>query len=235
MSAEPDYFLSINTREQLIFDAERVFELVWRFDFNAPGFCVLDVDPKINSKTLRSWMVTLKESLSEIGVRSGSGPFGYLSMGRFDQQVTTKFHRDGAPDESLLMLGYEASNVGSRLFLADYSSAAHDLGMAPKQLLKDFNPMHKRGEELLSRYVTELPQAVPGYSRIVLINNSSLPFDPTRTNSLGVLHQAIIDTPDETQRRIINSTMLALRELDQVDSDAQGHFVTTDQISPKAY
>ena len=133
------------------------------------------------------------------------------------------------------MLGYEASNVRSRLFLADYSRAAYDLGLSPQQLLKDFNPMYKRGEELLGRYVTELPQAVEGHSRIVLINNSSLPFDATRTNSLGVLHQAIIDAPDETQHRIINSTMLASREPDQVNPDAQRHFVTTEQISPKVY
>ena len=235
MSANPSYVLSVGTRDRLIADAERVFDLVWRYDFLAPGFCVLDVGPNIESQTLRSWMLALKECLSAIGVQRGSGAFGYLSMGRFDQQVTTKFHRDGAPDESILMLGYEASNVPSRLLLADYSRAAYDLGLTPKELLKDFNPMSKKGEELLVPYVTEMPQAVGGHSRIVLLNNSSLPINTNRTNSLGVLHQAIIDTPDEAQRRIINSTMLSVRELDLVSPDAQGHFVTTDQISPSAY
>src|SRR5262245_7439710 len=97
-------------------------------------------------------------------------------MARFDQQETTKFHLDGAPDASMLMLGYEPSSVRSRLFLADYTRATFDLGIAPQQFLQEFNPMYRRGEKLLSRYVTELPQPADGHARILLINNSSLPF-----------------------------------------------------------
>src|SRR4051812_36229913 len=96
--------------------AEQVFDLVWRFDFNAPGFCVLDFGPAVDSNTLRSWMVALKRLLSEISVHRGGHPFRFASMARFDQQVTTKFHLDGAPAESMLILGYEPSNVVSRLF-----------------------------------------------------------------------------------------------------------------------
>ena len=225
--------LRIANREHLISQAETIYDLVWRFDFSAPGFCRLEMGAEVDSHVLRSYMVELKKCLSEIGTRRGSGHFGYLSMGRFDQQVTTKLHRDGAPDESLLMLGYEASDVRSRLFLADYSHAAFDLGLSPKQFLKDFNPIHKRGEELLARYITELPQSESGHCRIVLINNSTLALEPGRSNTLGVLHQAIIDTPDDTQHRIINSTMLAANEPDQVNADLQRQFVTTATISPK--
>jgi hypothetical protein len=227
------YNLTISDREHLISQAETIYDLVWRFDFSAPGFCQLDLGAEVDSHALRSCMVDLKERLSEIGTRKGNGPFGYLSLGRFDQQLTTKFHRDGAPDASLLMLGYEASDVRSRLFLADYSHAAHDLGMSPKQFLKDFNPMYKQGEELLARYITEVSQPQSGHSRIVLINNSTLAFEPGRVNSLGILHQAIIDTPNDAQHRIINSTMLASREADQVQPQLQRLFVTTDKISPK--
>jgi len=156
--------------------AERVFDLVWRFDFTAPGFAVLDIEPGLDSHVLRSWMVNLRQWLSEIGVRRGGRPFFFCSMSRFDQQVTTKFHLDGAPDESLLILGYEPSRVSSRLFLADYSRAAFDLGITPLAFLQDFNPMYRKGEELLGGYVTELPQPAEGHSRILVINNSLLPF-----------------------------------------------------------
>lgn len=178
-------------------------------------------------------MVELKRRLSDIGMARGRGSLAYKSMGRFDQQETTKFHLDGAPEQSFLMLGYEPSKVHSRLFLADYTRAAFDLGVMPQQFLADFNPMYRKGEEALARYVTELLQPCEGCSRILFINNSSRPFTEARTNTLGVMHKAIIDTPDENQRRIVNSTMLAVGENDDISHERQQEFVTTDQISKK--
>jgi hypothetical protein len=102
----------------------------------------------------------------------------------------TKFHLDGAPDQSLLILGYEPSSVSRRLSLADFSRCAHDLGIEPKLLLDEFNTMYRKGEELLALYVSELPQPEEGHARILLINNSSLPYTDSRTNPLGVLHKA---------------------------------------------
>jgi hypothetical protein len=214
--------------------AEKVFDLVWRFDFATPGFCLLDVGPGVNSHTLRSWMVDLKERLSEVGVRRGRRPFLFRSLGRFDQQETTKFHLDGAPAESMLMLGYEPSKVHSRLFLADYSRAAFDLDITPQQFLNDFNPMYRRGEELLVRYVTELPQPADGHARILLINNCLLPFTEDRTNPLGVMHKAEVVNPTESERRIVNSTML-VTEGEESSPEKLHEFVTTDKISHKVY
>lgn len=214
--------------------AEQVYDQVWRTDFTAPGFCLLDARPEVDSHTLRSWMVELKEWLSQIHVHRTGTAFAFRSMGRFDQQETTKFHLDGAPDQSLLMLGYEPSRVRSRLFLADYSRAAFDLGMTPKQFLKDFNSMYRRGEDQLARYVTELPQPQQGYSRIVLIDNSSLPFEERR-NPLGVLHKAIIDGPDESKQRIVNSAMMVPGAGDEISTEQQREFVETDRISLKFY
>ncbi len=213
---------------------EKVFGLVWRFDFTAPGFCLLDVGPGVDSHTLRAWMVDLKGRLSEVNIRRGGRPFIFRSMARFDQQETTKFHLDGAPEQSMLILGYEPSRVVSRLFLADFTRAAFDLGITPQQFLDDFNPMYRKGEEMLGRYVTELPQPDEGYSRILLVNNSSLPFTEGRTNTLGVMHKAIIVTPDEAERRIVNSTML-VTEGDDISADKQEEFITTDKISQKNY
>ena len=215
--------------------AEKVFDLVWRFDLTAPGFAVLDIAPGIDSHTLRSCIVNLKERLNEIGVRRGGKPFSFRSMARFDQQVTTKFHLDGAPAESMLILGYEPSSVVNRLFLADFTRAAFDLGITPHQFLNDFNPMYKKGEELLARYVTELPQPGNGHSRILVINNSSLPFTEGRTNPLGVMHKAIIVTPDEAERRIVNSTMLVTEGGDEISAEKQHEFVSTDKISQRNY
>jgi hypothetical protein len=215
--------------------AEQVFDLVWRFDFTAPGFAIIDIAPGIESHTLRTGMVALKMRLKEISVRRGGKPFSFRSMARFDQQVTTKFHLDGAPAESMLILGYEPSRVVSRLFLADFTRAAFDLGITPEQFLHDFNPMYKKGEELLGRYVTELPQPAEGHSRLLVINNSSLPFTAARTNPLGVMHKAIIVTPDEAERRIVNSTMLVTEGDDEIGVEKQDEFVRTDEISQKVY
>jgi hypothetical protein len=60
---------------------------------------------------------------------------------------------------------------------------------------------HRRGEELLGHYVTELPQSADGHARILLFNNCSLPFTEVQTNPLGVMHKAIIVTRDEAERR----------------------------------
>lgn len=237
MWRQPDHHLSfVSTPDRAIFPtiAERVFDLVWRFDFTAPGFCLLDAGPGIDSHTLRSWIVDLKQRLSEVGVRRGGKPFAFRSMARFDQQETTKFHLDGAPEQSMLVLGYEPSRVHSRLFLADYTRAAFDLGITPQQFLSDFNPVYRRGEELLGRYVTELPQPDESHARILLINNSSLPFTEARTNPLGVMHKAEIITPMVSERRIVNSTML-FTEGDEIGQELQDEFVRTDKISPKAY
>ena len=215
--------------------AEKALDRVWRFNFTTPGFCLLDVGPGVDAHTLRSWMVALKEQLSAIAVRRGGQPFAYRSLGRFDQQDTTKFHLDGAPEQSMLMLGYEPSRVRSRLFLADYTQAAFDRGITPLQFLQDFNPMYRRGEELLRDYTTQLPEPGEGHCRILLINNSALPYSDARQNALGVMHKAEMVNPTASERRIVNSTMLVEGEEDQVARDQQAEFVSTDRISPKVY
>jgi hypothetical protein len=214
--------------------AEQAFHLVWRFDFDASGFCLLDAAPGMDSHALRLAMLTLKERLSNLCTRRTGRRLLFRSMARFDQQETTRFHLDGAPEQSMLMLGYEPSQVHSRLFLADYTRAALDLGITPQQFLHDYNPMYRRGEEQLARHVTELPLPAPGHSRILLINNSSLPFTAARTNPLGVMHKAIIVTPNEAERRIVNSTML-VTEGEEVAAETQEEFARTDRISQKLY
>jgi len=215
--------------------AEKVFNLVWRFDFTAPGFCLLDMGTGVASHDLRSRMLTLKERLSEIAERRTGRRLVCRSVGRFDQQETTKFHLDGAPAESLLMLGYEPSQVRSGMYLGDYTCAAFNRGITPQKFLDDLNPMYRRGEEALSGYVTELPSAAEGHSRILLVNNSSLPFSEARTNPLGVMHKAEIINPTEAERRIVNSMMLVVSETDEISREQQQEFVATEKINQKVY
>jgi hypothetical protein len=229
-----DYLLNLASAPDYA-AAEKVFDLVWRFDFAAPGFAIIDIAPGMDSHTLRSWTVDLKQRLNGVSVRRGGKPFSFRSMARFDQQVTTTFHLDGAPAESMLILGYEPSRVVSRLFLADFTRAAFDLGITPEKFLQDFNPMYKKGEELLGRYVTELLQPTEGHSRMLVINNSSLPFTAARTNPLGVMHKAIIVTPDEAERRIVNSTMLVTEGNNEISAEKQDEFVRTEKISQNNY
>ncbi len=233
MRSPTEYFLELLRPPDAAFSG-RVFDLVWRFTFAAPGFCLLNTGTAIDSHTLRGWIVDLKHHLNEKCLRLTGKSLRYRSLARFDQQETTKFHIDGAPAESLLMLGYEPSWVRSRLFLADYTRAAYDLAITPEQFLRDFNPMYKQGEELLSRYITELPGPDEGCSMILLINNSSLPHVEGERNPLGVMHKAFIINPNESERRIINSTMLCT-EGQELGDDLQREFVRTDTISKKNY
>ena len=87
---------------------------------------------------------------------------------------------------------------------------------------------------MLAQCITELPQPDDGHSRILLVDNSSLPFTEDRTNPLGVMHKATIVTPDEAERRIVNSTML-VTDGDEFSADKQEEFVSTDKISEKGY
>ena len=49
------------------------------------------------------------------------------------------------------------------------------------------------------------------------------------------MHKAIIVTPDDTERRFVNSTMLAVGDGDEIGQEQQQDFVNTDKISQKVY
>jgi hypothetical protein len=233
MHSLANYIRSLTTKPDATF-AAAVFDLVWRFDFDCPGFCLIDVGANTDSHALRRRMVELKNRLSALLQQRIGIPFCFRSMGRFDQQETTKFHLDGAPEQSMLILGYEPSTVVSRLFLADYSRAAFDIGITPQQYLHDFNPMFGHNEERLTPYITELPQPQTDHARILVINNSSLSFDEERRHPLGVMHKAILVAPDSSRRRIVNSTMLDL-EGNDLAPEKQEEFCTTTGISEKFF
>ena len=164
---EPYHFECANCEAPA--DAQAVFEAVFRTDFDAPGFALLDLGTACSPRQIRQLMVNLKADLGVQFQKSSGRRLRYLSMGRFDQQVTTKFHLDGAPEESVLMLGYEPTSIRSRLFMADYSACAHANGISPKDFLRDFNPMFTAGAEKLHGFVTDLREFNSNHYTVLLI------------------------------------------------------------------
>jgi hypothetical protein len=204
--------------------AETVFRRVFRTSFTEPGFAVVVLPAAASSGELRQAMVGLKTQLSALHeAQSGEG-LDYLSLGRFDQQNTTRLHLDGAPEQAYLMLGYEPTPVRSEFHIADYSRCAADLGLTPSEFLQRHNPMFGAHQEKLAGYVTTLVDWQEERPRIVVINNCS--------SAHGVLHGAIIGKPDLSQRRVINSSMLAPVSSVANDPAMQvTEFLTTDAIS----
>lgn len=192
---------------------DEVFRRVWREALDAPGFAVVVFDSPVSSHELRRAMWEL--------VASFPVQFAPERLGRFDQQVSSKFHRDGAPDQSLLLLGYEPTTVRSRVFVADAPRAANHEGLDVRAFLARFNPMFPAGEERLRPFVTELdlPTDAP---HIVAVNNGV---------ELGLLHRAVITTPDPTASRVINSMGLALAgDASVLPPAALDRFLTRDDL-----
>lgn len=211
--------------------ASRVYPAVFRRGFEGPGFHLVVLPGSTSSQKLRQFMVTLKQQLSDLYKDQNGEPLAYLSLGRFDQQTTTKMHLDGAPELSFLMLGYEPSKFASHLHIADYSHRAASLGLTPLDFLEQHNPMFTEGHQLLEPDTITLTSWFEDAPRILLINNSyTAPGHPR--HSPGVLHGATIKAPDPASSRIINSTMVAPARYAGNDmASAVSIFLTTSHIS----
>ena len=211
--------------------ADVVMEKVFRTTPNQPGFVILTLEGAVDSHRLRRMMVELKEELSRRHQERWREALCYLSLGRFDQQTSTKLHLDGAPERSFLMLGYERTEVRSQLLIADFSRCAHDLGLGPAEFLQQHNPMFGPGAKLLRDYTTTITDWHEDRPRIVLINNSCGSC-PDGAPMLGVLHGALIAEPQTHLQRIINSTMIAPAGCVPLNAEAQvPEFVATESIS----
>lgn len=83
---------------------EKIYNEVWF----GPGYSLLDIG-EVDAYTLRREMIQIKDEFSKFE------SFSYSWLMRFDQQVTTDLHQDGGPDENMLVLGYEPSEIKSIL------------------------------------------------------------------------------------------------------------------------
>jgi hypothetical protein len=176
---------------------------VWRLDLNQAGFAVLPGFE--DSHELRRAMFQVGDAFSdELGMR-----FLPERMDRFDQHKSSKFHRDGAPSASLLVLGYEPSTVESQLFVADVYQAALSQKMGINHYLSRFSPLLPPGEEKLKPFIKKVNfDTTKG--AIILINNSMWP-DNQSPLSYGLFHKADVifkqsdNQTDTNKSRVINS------------------------------
>lgn len=218
--------------------AEWVYGRVCRVEFDAPGACLVDLGRETTSRELRAMMVELKMQLGRIHQERRGRDLVYQSLGRFDQQTTTRLHRDGGPDQSLLMLGYEPSEVGSGLAIADYARCAYDRGLSPKAFLEVHNPMFAAGAELLRPYTWTVEGFSNRHAQIVVINNSIASYSTDEKALQGVLHTATIPHPSSDLRRVVNSSMIvpAARGAAGLVADREVEdFVNTTVVRRKGY
>jgi hypothetical protein len=178
---------------------------VFRTNTNEVGFIHLDFGKNLTPYQFRAIMVGLKEELAKFTAVKYDRELSYHWLVRFDQQVNTPFHVDNAADQSLLMLGYEPSEIESELHIADYHKYANESKAATKDYLKKFTPIFKDEESKLAPYATKVNLVQSDTYTIVLINNSNPKSAP---ETLGVFHKAVIVKPDLSKSRIVNSMVL---------------------------
>ena len=213
--------------------AGRMFHQTCRLGFEPAGFSLTQFGSEGDSRRLRQLMLDILDGLSHCSQEQSGRELLALSMSRFNQQATTKPHRDGGPAESLLLLGYEPTPIASRLAIADYSRCAHDLGMTPTEFLDRHNPMFPAGGDLLAEYTTRVSEFDPGQYQVLLINNSSAGFDASNPRWQGVLHQATIPYPCEDAVRAVNSIQLTpagSSEVVPLTSEERERFLTDDAL-----
>ncbi len=199
--------------DSLIHDRAKLIRTLYRqtcrVGFQSAGFSLLCLGRDWDSRRLRQMMLDIVDGLSDRFLQDRGELLKSLSMSRFDQQASTKPHRDGGPRESLLVLGYEPTLIKSQMALADYSRCAHDMGITPEEFLERHNPMFPAGGELLNSYTTTVAKFDPQQFQVLLINNSSARVDETPPRWQGVLHQATVPHPDSAFERVVNSIQLA--------------------------
>src|SRR5947208_4943690 len=104
---------------------------VFRTDLSRPGWALLDLGNTGAPRDFRALLVRLGEALADEYRRVHGEELRFVSVSRFDQQSPTRPHRDGGPDASVLVLGYEPTEVPSRVSLMDYTRAAFERGLTP--------------------------------------------------------------------------------------------------------
>ena len=210
--------------------ARWVFQRVCRSTFNAPGFCLIELPDSTDSGSMRRFMGDLKDELSSLH----DTPLGFISAARFDQQETTRPHRDGGPEECFLMLGYEPTPIKAELTMFDFSKCAADLSITPTEFLAKHNPMFRAGEDLLRPYATPITHFLNERFQVLLINNSVA----ERPGWQGVLHTATLLNADPKVRRVVNSTMVS--PLDHggatpISPAAEEEFLRSDLVRRRGY
>jgi hypothetical protein len=190
--------------------AVQVAPLVFRTDLESPGFALLEFGTGLTPAAFRGLVIRLGQALARCYRDRFGEDLHFISASRFDQQAPTRPHRDGGPDASLLLLGYEPTEVASRIYLLDCTRAAVDRGLTPAQLLDCCNPAFGGDEQLLGDYTTEVAAFRTDHYQVLVVNNSILPYAERQRGMLGVLHHAVIATPSPDRTRPIDSVLMGV-------------------------
>ncbi len=190
-------------------DWQNLYESVCRTNLTLPGFYFLDFGTQVTSREFRSCMSDLWKRLNQQHqLKRPTQQLSLTTLDRFDQQNSTKPHRDSGPTESLLVLGYEPSKVASEITLYDYSRCARDMKQSPSKWLEDHNPMFGDLGQL-SDYAIRLDQFSSDRYQLLIINNSVGDLQGHPLQWQGLLHSATIASPNPKKKRVINSAQLA--------------------------
>ena len=210
-----------------------MFRQTCRVGFEEAGFSLWCLGRDLGSTRLREILLEVLDQLSLFCQDHFGSPLEALSMSRFNQQASTKPHRDGGPPQSLLLLGYEPTPIESQLRIADYSLCAHKMGLTPLEFLDRHNPMFPSNNDLLGEYTTLVHEFDPTQYQILAINNSSCPYSETAPAWQGVLHQATVPNPREEALRVVNSIQLTLKSSDEsspITGNERTQFLTDDSL-----
>lgn len=211
--------------------AKPCFKKVFRTTTEAPGFMHLVFDKKqLTPYQFRSIMIDLKKELSALSISKFNKKLSYHWLVRFDQQVNTPFHVDNAAYQSILLLGYEPSEIKSELQVADYHKYANQAYKTSEDYFNRFTPIFKQDENVLKPYVTKINTFNKDYYSIVIINNSN---PKSNLETLGLFHKATILNKDLSKSRIVNSMVLNVISTDKITEDEKKEslFLNSDLIS----
>jgi len=210
---------------------ETIYDAVFRESTNQPGYYFQDFGKLIDSKIFRQRMVELKNGLSKICELRLNKELNYQGAGRFNQQNTSRFHRDTAEEHAFLMLGYEPTKVDSKVYVADYSKHIESQNMSVETYFggdEDVNTADD--DQLLLPYITQLAPFPKNNYRLLLLNNSK----SFKENTFGVFHRGEVLQKIEGEDRILNYMLLHFRnrtiEKNQ-EEQVSLNFVNTDKVA----
>ncbi len=215
------------TPEQL----QAIYEAVFRSATTQPGFYYQDLGAQMDSKTFRQKMIALKVGLSEICTLRANKQLNFQGIGRFSHQQSSRFHRDSAEAHSFLMLGYEPTQVDSKVYVADYTKYIEDQNMSLADYFggdQDVNIANS--EQLLAPYITELAPFPKDHYRLLLANNSK----SFEEKTFGVFHRGEVPQAIEGADRVLNYMTLHLCDQgveDQYDAQTIADFIHTKQVN----
>lgn len=206
------------------------FNAIFRQSTKQPGYFYWNLGSNLDSHRFRLLLIKLKKELSVQCEQKLNKKLLLKSLGRFNQQHSSKPHRDTSVDHSFLILGYEPTNVDSKIFVTDYTKYIEEHHLSLEEFFgknKDANLV--KDTSAFSSYINEIKSFTKKHYRILIVNNSK----SFEEKTYGVFHSAEIPKKTETEDRIINYVMLQLSDLkskEQYTTQDIEEFLNTDNV-----